>query len=463
MLSIWATRLALGLDALAQLSLNIDFGVDVRVFAFALLASLLTGLAFGLVPALRASRPQLVAALKEGETARHGGSRVLGLRDVLVVSQIAVSLLLLVAAGLLVRSRQAAQAIDLGFEADQTAMQEMNLEMVGYSVEQADAFQRQLLERVRALPEVEAAAFARRMPLTANISITGIYIPGVHEAEDDGVIADETYVGPGYFETMGIPLLEGRDFTEQDTPESPRVAIVNETMARSYWPGESVVGKRFRTGFDGDEYEIVGVAGDHKVRTVGEDPRPYVHLARTQDPSTYGILVARTSGDVNQLVATLRRELQAVEPDLVSGESTVRESVEFTLTPVSLGAKLLAGFGGLAMALAAVGLYGVIAYSVSRRVREIGIRIALGADYLGVVKLVVRRGMALAAIGIAIGALLAAGMSGLLQSVLYGISGVDPLAFGSAMLLLLAVAFVANYIPARRAARVDPMVALRNE
>ncbi len=464
LLSIWATRLALGMDALASLTISFDFGVDFRVFMFALMASVATGLAFGLVPALRASRPQLTAALKGGETIRQGSQRRLGLRDVLVISQIAVSLLLLVGAALLVRSLQAAKAVDLGFDVENVATQEMQLDMIGYSDEQAHIFQNQLLERVRALPEVEAAALVRRLPLSTNISITGVYISGVHESRDDGYIADETYVGPGYFETMGVPLLEGRDFTLQDTPESPRVAIVNETMARTYWPGENVLGKRFRAdGLDGPDVEIVGVARDHKVRTVGEEPRPYVHFAHSQQRSTYTNLVARTRGDVSQLVATLRRELNAMEPDLPSGEGSMRESVEVTLLPVSVGAKLLSAFGALAMLLAAMGLYGVISYSVSRRVREVGIRVALGADYLNVIKLVVQRGMVLALIGVVVGAAAAAALSSLLRSVLYGISAIDPAAFAGAAALLLCVAFLANYIPARRAARVDPMIALRNE
>jgi predicted permease len=302
------------------------------------------------------------------------------------------------------------------------------------------------------------------LPLTASVSVTGVFLPGVHDSpDDDGYLADEAITGPGYFEVLGIPLLEGRDFTDGDTPETPGVAIVNQTMARSYWPGESALGKRFRTGFDGDEFEIVGVVGDHKVRTVGEEPRPYVHFARTQRRSSYAIVVARTAGDPARLVATLRDELRAMEPDLGSGGSTLRESVEVSLLPVTLGARMLAAFGLLALGLASVGLYGVIAYSVSRRVREIGIRMALGADRLGVVRLVVRRGMVLAAVGVLLGGLGAALLSGLLSSVLYGVGARDPLAFGAAAALLLATALVANYLPAHRAARVDPLVALRSD
>ncbi len=461
LLAVWGTNALSTLEAVSQMSMRFDFGLDGRVFGFAFLVSLVTGLAFGLLPALRASRPQLVPALKDGGVAARQG-RGIGMRDVLVVAQIAVSLLLLVGAALLGRSLQGAQAIDVGFDADQTALIDMNLDMIGYDEEPADVFQRQYLERIRALPQVESAALTNDLPLTPNISVTGIFIPGVHETDEDAVIADEAVVGPGYFETLGIRLLEGRDFTERDTPDTPMVAIVNETMARSYWPGRSVVGERFKNSMDDeDDYEIVGVVGDHKVRTVGEDPRPYVHFARTQRRSTRATVVARTAGDAADLPGLLRAELQAMEPDLTSRQSTMRESVAVTLLPVTLGARMLAGFAGLALALAAVGLYGVIAYSVSRRVREIGIRIALGADSMGVIKLVVRRGMVLATVGVLLGWGGAALLSGLLASILYGVSTLDPAAFFGAAALLMGVAFLANYIPARRAARIDPLTALR--
>jgi predicted permease len=464
LLSMWAMRALGRLPVMGQMTLDFDLGVDFRVLAFAFGVSVLTGVTFGLLPALRASRPDLVPALKDGEAAEAGGGRGFGLRDVLVVSQVAVSLLLLVAAGLLLRSLQGAQDIDLGFDADNTAMIEMQLDMLGYEDEQADVFQRQYLERVRALPQVEAAALTQKLPLTADIRITGIFLPGVHEGPDDeGYMADEAVVGPGYFETLAVPLVQGRGFTDSDTPDTRLVAIVNETMASTFWSGENVIGRRFRTAFDGDEYEIVGVSADHKVRTLGEEPRTLVHLARTQRRSTSAIVVARTAGDSSALAATLRDELEAMAPDLSSRPSTVRESVGVTLLPVTLGALMLAGLGLLATVLSALGLYGVIAYSVSRRVREIGIRIALGANARGVIGLIVRRGMVLAGVGVIAGGLGAAALSGLLGSFLYGVSPLDPVAFSSAAALLLSVAFLANYVPARRAARVDPLIALRSD
>ncbi len=464
LMSVWATRALSQLPVMGRMSVDFEMGVDLSVLLFAVGVSLLTGITFGLVPALRASRPDLVPALKDGQAADGANRRGFGLRDVLVVSQVAVSLLLLVGAGLLLRSLQGAQDIDLGFDADRTAMIEMQLDMLGYEDEQADAFQRSYLDRVRGLPQVETAALTQKLPLTADITMTGIFIPGVHDdPEDEAYMADEAAVGPGYLETLSIPLIQGRDFSTADTPETPGVAIVNETMAREYWPDESALGKQFRTAFDGDDYEVVGISGDHKVRTLGEEPRPLVQFARTQRRSTYAIVVARGAGDSSALAATLREELEAMAPDLSSGPSTVRESVEVTLLPVTLGAQMLAGLGLLATVLAALGLYGVIAYSVSRRIREIGIRIALGADRLGVIKLVVRRGMVLAAVGVGIGSLAAAALSGVLASVLYGVSALDPVSFAGAGAFLLFVAFLANWVPARRAARVDPLVALRSD
>lgn len=464
LLSVWAMRALGRLPVMNQMTLEFDLGVDFRVLAFAFGVSLLSGVTFGLLPALRASRPDLVPALKDGEAAEVRGRRGFGLRDVLVVSQVAVSLLLLVAAGLLLRSLQGARDIDLGFDADNTAMIEMQLDMLGYEDEQADVFQRQYLERVRALPQVEAAALTQKLPLTADIRITGIFLPGVHESPDDeGYRSDEAVVGPGYFETLAVPLVQGRAFADSDTPDTPRVAIVNETMASAFWPGENVIGKRFRTAFDGDDYEIVGVSADHKVRTLGEEPRTLVHLARTQRRSTSAIVVARTAGDSSALAGVLRDELEAMAPDLSSQASTVRESVAVTLLPVTLGALMLAGLGLLATVLSALGLYGVIAYSVSRRVREIGIRIALGANARSVIGLIVRRGMVLAGVGVIAGGLGAAALSGLLGNFLYGVSALDPVAFSSAAALLLTVAFLANYVPARRAARIDPLVALRSD
>jgi predicted permease len=276
---------------------------------------------------------------------------------------------------------------------------------------------------------------------------------------------DQTTVGPDYFKTFGIPLLQGRDFDERDTEDGPQVAIINEAMARTCWPGEDPIGKRFhQDGLDGPATEVVGVCRDYNVRTIGEEPRPYVHWAQTQDYSSSPNLVVRTNGDPSVMVDRLRREMLAMDPNLVFTESdTMPALIEVTLIPVRMGAVLIGLFGILGMLLAAVGLYGVIAYSVGRRTREIGLRIALGAETGDVLKMVFRQGILIVLVGVALGCLGALAGSRVLGSVLYGISAFDPVSFGLASVVLLAVAFLANWLPARRAARIDPMISLRYE
>jgi putative ABC transport system permease protein len=262
-------------------------------------------------------------------------------------------------------------------------------------------------------------------------------------------------------------LIHGRDFNETDTADAARVAIINEAMARTYWPGENPVGKRFSTEeLGGPTAEIVGVCRDYKVRTIGEEPRPYLHWARSQNYSSTAHLVVRTSSDPTATATTvghLRREASSMEPDLILEADTMSSLIRVTLLPVRMGAVLIGFFGILGMLLAAVGLYGVIAYSVSRRTHEMGLRMALGAETSDVTKMVIKRGMVIALVGVVFGLASASAVSQLLSSVLYGINAIDPISFGGAAVLLLSVALLANYIPARRAARVDPVVALRYE
>ena len=465
LLAYWATRLLLTFRP-PTTSITLQLGIDFRVLLFTLSVSLLTGLLFGLAPALQLSRTNLVPALKNETLGSAGRQRRFSLRDLLVAGQLAVSLVLLIGAALLVRSLRAAQETDVGFDPKGLAVMEINLKMHGYSAERGKVFYRELLEKVRALPQVESAALTNRVPLDTGANVEGVYIDGrTDPADRAGQPVYATYVGTDYFKTFGIALLRGRDFSAVDQEDSPRVAIVNQAMARLLWPDSNPMGQRFHLeSLDGPSYEIVGVARDYKVHTVGEAPRPYLHLARSQLYSSGTNLVARTRGDAAQLVATLRREMLALDPDLVFLESrTMLDKLAISLFPVRTGATLLAISAILALLLAAVGLYGVIAYSVSRRTREIGIRMALGARSWAVVRLVLRQGLVLALIGIGVGLVLASAASRVLSGLLYGVGAIDPLAFASAALLLLAVALLANYIPARRAARVDPMIALREE
>jgi len=464
-LGFWAADLLLAFKPPIGIPLQLELGIDVRVLAFTCLVSLATGLAFALAPALRATRPNLVPALKDESVIGEIGQRRFGLREGLVVGQVAVSLVLLIGAGLLVRGLLAAQRAEVGFAPAGVASVEVNLRFNRYSEERGKAFFREAIERVEALPGVESAAITRRLPLSPDINMEGIFVEGHQSSSDDpGIGIDAVAIGPGYFATLGVPLLEGRDFSWLDTADQPRVAVVNQAFVRRFWPGGGTgLGKRFHLdSLDGPSVEIVGVVADHKVRTVGEDPRPYLHFAASQDYSPAAHVVARVRGDAASLVGTLRRELMAVEPDLVFlSAQTMEQSVSESLYPVRMASGLLAASGGLALLMAAVGLYGAIAYWVSRRTREIGIRMALGASDRGVHRLVVRQGLTLTAIGTALGVVGAAAGSRVLAGLLYGVGAMDPLAFGSAVVGLFGVAFIASYVPARRAAGVDAMVALR--
>lgn len=465
LLAYWTSGLLLKLQPPGSLQLSLDLGLDGRVLTFTLGASLVSALAFGLVPALRASRPELAPSLRNEATQMQRGDRRFGLRNLLVIGQVAISLVLLIGAALLIRSLQNAHTIDVGFDIDRLAVMAVDLGFQSYSDEQAEGFYRRLIDRVEAMPGIRSAALVQRLPLSTSVSATGLYIEGHQQTPDDRpFIVYQTAVGPHYFRTMGVPLLEGRDFNESDTEDSPRTAIVNETLARRYWPGETAVGKRFhQEGLDGPECEIIGVSRDYKVGTLGEAPRPYVHFARAQDPSTFANLVARTDGDPAVAVENLRREMLAMDPNLVFMEAdTLRSIAAVTLLPVRLGALLVGVFGALGLLLAAIGLYGVIAFSVSRRTHEIGMRMALGAEARDVLGLILRQGMAVALVGVAVGTASAAALSRFLSSVLF-VSPVDPVSFAAPSILLLSVALSANYIPAHRAARADPVVALKHE
>jgi predicted permease len=337
------------------------------------------------------------------------------------------------------------------------------LSMLGYDETRAKTFYDRALERVRAIPGVESAALAERLPLSINYNRNNVYLPDRQGPDDKGVVIDAARVSPEYFPTLGIPIIQGRNFAATDTPTSPRVAIVNEAMARKYWPNQSAIGKRFRlTSYTGPEVEIVGISVNYKVSTIGEETTPYIHHAVSQRPSTSEEIVARTHGDAGSLLNAMRRELNALEPNIVLLENqTMDTQVAATLLPAKMGALSVSAVGVVAMLLASIGLYGVIAYSVARRTREIGIRMALGAKPSAVVGLVMKQGLALAAVGVAIGALLALGAAKAVAGALYGVSFVDPLAWGAAIVTLFVVSVLANLVPARRASVVDPSSALR--
>ena len=445
--------------------LTFTLHIDTRVLLFTLAVTIIAALVAGVIPAVNATRPDLVGDLKGDVTSAAAGGRRWTVRDGLVGAQIAVTLVLLVSAGLLTRSVMAAQRVRIGFRTGGLAIVSAEMGMIGYDDARAKTFFDRAVARIKQLPGVESVALAERLPFSINYNRNTVFFPDRQGPDDRGLVLDMARVAPEYFETLGIPILEGRNFLTTDTLQAPKVAIVNETMAQKYWPGRSAVGQRFRTReYNGPEYTVVGVTADYKISTIGEAPTPYIHYAVSQEPNRGEEIVARTSADAGALLTTIRRELTAMEPNIVFLDSqTMDGQVGATLLPARFGAIGVAAVGLVAMALAAIGLYGVLAYAVARRTREIGIRMALGAHPGAVLALVMKQGLTVAAAGIAVGALLALGAAKAVSAALYDVSFVDPLAWGSACAVLLCVSALANAIPARRAARVNPSLALRAE
>jgi macrolide transport system ATP-binding/permease protein len=445
--------------------LALGLQVDSRALLFTIAVSLAAGLVAGLMPALRATRLNVTADLKGDVAGTSAGGRRWTLRDGLVALQMAVTLVLLVTAALLTRSIAAAGDISLGFKPAGLVAVSTELDLIGYDDARAEHFYEQAIDRVRALPGVEAATLVDRQPFALNFSRNLIVFPDRQSPGDQAVAIDRAAVDPDYFATLGVPLVEGRNFTTADTPRSPRVAIVNEAFARKYWPKESAVGKRFRLrNFSGTEVQIVGVSADYKVNTVGEIATPYIHYAESQIPSTGEVIFARTRVDPAQTLAAIRREMVALEPDVVFLDNqTMDAQVDANLMPARLSAFAVSLVGLVAMALAAVGLYGVIAYAVVRRTREIGIRMALGARPGAVLGLVMRQGLTMTVAGAAVGLLLSFAAARAISGALYNVSAADPVAWAGSLAILLLVSVLANAVPARRASRVDPSTALRTE
>jgi predicted permease len=464
LVAVWATRLLAGIPPEAlPFPVHFDLHVDRTVLAFAALVSLGTTVLFGLLPAWTASRPALVPSLKADATGEGSVRRRVTLRDGLVVAQLALSLVLLVAGALLTRGLLAARGTDLGYDPTPVSSLTFNLQMNGYDEDRALTFRKRVIADLQAVPGVSAVALASRLPLAPDINMEGIRIQGHHQPQDEPTPIDAVNVGPDYFKAVVVPILEGRSFGEDDLDGPKKVLIVNETFAKKYWPGRSALGQHVHTsGFDQAPHEIVGVARDHKVRSVGEEATPYVHFPASRSPRIS--LLVRTAQPSEAALPALRAAILKLEPDIVFTEDVpAAEVAATTLAPARIGAALLGAFGSLALLLAAVGLYGVISYSVTLRTREMGVRMALGAQRADVVRLVLRQGVRLALVGVGLGALLAALVGRVFSALLYGVSSLDPLAYAVAATVLLAVAASANLVPALAAARVDPMRALRNE
>jgi putative ABC transport system permease protein len=463
LLAVWLST-AIRALAVGQIPRAESIAVDGNVLAFTMLVSLATGLTFGLVPALQSSRADLNSALKDGTrgTTSSGGRRV---RGALVVTEVALSLVLLIGAGLVIKSFWRLQQVDPGFDSQNLLSVEVTLPAAKYpESHQRTAFFQQAVERISALPGVRAASVINSPPLSGRRNISVFPIEGRPEPKgiDDAPLADSRIISPDYFTMMGIPLLEGRALTDGDAQNAPKVTIISQAFATRFGAGENLVGKRLRIG---DEWHtVIGVVSDIRQSGLDEEAAPHVYISYRQFGPTRAGLLVRTTGDPLRIVASVRAEIQRVDRDQpIYNVNSMTALMATAIAPRRLNLVLLGGFAVLALTLAAVGIYGVMANMVTQRTGEIGLRMALGAQPRDVLRLVIGHGLRLTLMGAAIGMTAAFALTRLMTSLLFGVSATDPTTFAGVAALLAAAALLACYLPARRAMKVDPMVALRCE
>jgi putative ABC transport system permease protein len=458
--------------AVASLPTPVPFGltfiVDWRLVAAAMSLAVTTTLIFALVPAMQSAKVDVLPALKEGATA--AGPKRSRLRAVFMTTQVAMSTLLLVVAGLLVRGLMSAHTLDRGLVTDGVLAASVDLESAGYTSDRGVAFYERLRNRLEQTSGIAAANIVDVVPLTLSNRVNEMAKESP-DAQATGSAASLVYqniVSPGHFLTLGIPLVAGRDFDARDRTGGTPVVIINEMLARRFWPGESAVGKRMRQRDGRDTFgpwlEIVGVARNSRYVTLGEDPKSFMYRPLAQVYRSAGTILVKSKGSAMDALPALRTAAGALDPNLaIFGVVTLDAATSISLLPVKVAATLTAALGVLALILGVIGLYGVMSYLVRQRTREIGIRMALGAHSGAVVRLIAGQGVRWTAIGLALGLGAAFGVARLIAGFLYGVSPTDPTAFVVITLLLAATAFVACYVPARRASRIDPLVALRDE
>jgi predicted permease len=439
---------------------------DIRVLGVALLMTILSGVVFGMAPVWHLGGWNLTDTLRERASASGGGAGSRwSVRNLLVIAQIAVSLFLLIGSALFLKAFHNAQAIDPGFRTENLAILSIDPVLAGYDKPRAAQVARSIVEQVRRNPQVKSADLGNFLPLLFGGEGRTVIPEGSDEAvQASRVMANINVTTPGYFETMGIALRNGRKFDEHDAVKSAaRVAIVNEAMANKFWPGENATGHHFHF-FKGDTFEVIGVSHDIKAITLGESPTPMVYLPLDEMPDGGMTIYAHTNGSPGPLLTEIHRVVRDTDVHIpITYEKTITQHMAFALWPSWMGAVILGALGVLALLLASVGVYGVMAYSVSQRRRELGIRMALGAQSSQVLQLVLRQGMLLAAIGVGIGLLAAFGSTRLASTFLYGVNPHDPLIFAVVTVLLAIAAFAACYFPARKALKIDPIIALRSE
>ena len=451
---------ALNLEANQNILISeVDLSLDYRVFGLTLLISLLTGLIFGLAPAVRASRGDIISSVKD-ETPIKGFHKA-RLGKFLIVSQLAMSLVLLVGAMLFVRSLLNMQAVDPGFKTENALLMSIDVGLQGGDSAKGQAFYQELLRRAATTPGLKSISLAKVVPVSSNRNRQGIELPGREVTAADEY--DYNIVSPGYFQTMGISLLQGRDFTAQDSQTAPGVVMINEALAQHLWPGENPLGKRFKLpGSDNREVEVIALVKNSRYLNLFEEPLPYMYLPLLQEYDTAMTLIANTVGDPNQAIPALKREIRDRDANLpVFAVTTLREHIGELLSRDKMAASLVSAFGLLALLLVSLGIYGLMNYTVNERTREIGVRMALGARPRDVFRLIMRQGLTLAGIGILIGLLGAFILTRFLTTQFYEVSPTDPLTLLTTSLIILGVASVATLLPARRATQVEPLIALR--
>jgi predicted permease len=459
LLAYWTITLVNRITIPIDLDIRPDLKLSPLVLSFALGATVLTSLMFGLVPALQATNPALLPALK-GEAAS-GGSRSRTAR-VLVVAQMALSLMLLVCAGLFVMNLRRATTLEKGFVSDHLLTAQLSPGLAGYTDAATTELYHRLGARLAAMPSVRSVAFGEELPLGLNGSDGGVEIPGYVPAENENMSIQYAIVGPSYFKTMGVPLLNGREFTPQDDSGAARTIVVNQRFVDRFWPGQDALGKAVGAGRH--RYTVVGVVPTGKYKSLGESPMAHMWFSSAQSNASYMTVIIRTVGEPSAFISTLRAEVAALDANLPLSEvRTMEEHLGISLLPARLTGAALGVFGVLGLLLASVGMYGVMAYTVGQRSREIGIRMALGATGTQVISMIMRQGLTLVAVGSGIGFVGAVFASRLLSGILYGDNGLNPVAYGVVPLILMGVAAAATFIPARRAAAIDPAVTLRAE
>lgn len=473
LLAFWTSGLLVRIQPPGGTPMGFDYSIDGRVVLFTFLLALLPGLLAGLAPALQAARLNVAGALKtDFTTAPQRRNRHLNLRNVLLTSQIAISLVLLIGSVLLLRSVQNTQRLSPGFTNTNALMCAISLRSLGYEDARAAITFKQILDRIQRLPQVHSAALVTTPPLSGNSDRQGFYIEG------QGPIACETcalgvrdtypivftVITPGYFQTLGIPILKGRDFNAQDSEAGPFAVIINEDMAQRFWPGEDPLGKRFGSSERPRDLEVVGVVANTKFKSLHEEPAPFVYLPLSQDPATTMALLVHTDARAQQAADLVRREVRAVNQNIpVYDVTTMKANIESRTMVTRLGVFLLGLCGLLALTLAAVGIYGLVSYSVTQRKQEIGIRMALGARPQQVLNMVLLEHVVLLVLGAVAGVLAAIGFGRLIGSFLFGVAPTDAATYAQVIALFAVVTLVASFLPARRAARLNPSITLRRD